>query len=185
MDQPARVEGSDAHRAKSLPVPTAGQVVARTLPAVAVIVVGFLLLAWLVTNFAGEVLTSSWPWAVMAWSGLIVISLGLARRPWPRLEKSADQVSLKRAHALASESGKLPNDPSQRSAAGALAWRRVVAAISATSFALGSVLAVVVRPVLPWWVLVVLAVVLAVFHLVRARPSWRYLQRLHAPARTG
>lgn len=182
MNAYAHDEESDARKVESPLAPTPGQVVARTLPTVALTVFGFPVLTWLVVDSAGEVQAPWWPLALMAWLGLIAISLQTAQRSWSRLDKKVDKGPLKRAHTLASESGKLPEDPSQRSAAGTLACLRIVTAISATSFALGAILAAFVRPQFPGWTLVVLAGVLAVFHLVRAEPGWHYLKALRAPS---
>lgn len=165
-------------------MPTLRQIVIRTLPAVAVTVLGFPLLTWLVVDSAGEVRAPWWPLTLMAWLGLIVVLLRVAQRSWPPLDRNVDKGALKRAHASASQSGRLPEDPFQRSAAGAFACLRIMTAISATSFVLATMLAAFVRPLLPWWTLLTLAGVLAVLHLVRAKPGLRYLKALHAPSRT-
>ncbi|MFF0945541.1 hypothetical protein ACFYE2_15140 [Kocuria sp. CPCC 205300] len=180
-----RATDSEASPGSAAPVPTAGQAVARTLPACAVLVVAMPVALWWLLDVPSEELRTPWWPALLI--GLVLafhVLARLARAPRPPLP----QVTTERVHCAlvtASRSGAVASDPQVRTAAGVTACQRLESAVYSGATLTGVLVAWYVTPQPPWPAFASVAGALAVFHVVQARHSWSYLRALHTAARTG
>lgn len=185
MDDHARAAAGEPSRIDTVPVPAAGQVVARTLPASVVLVIAMpVALWWLLDTPSGELRTPWWPVLLIGLLVVFHVLARLARAPRPRLP----QVPPERIHSAlvsASRTDAVPSDPQVRTAAGVTACRRIEAAAHAVAASAGVLVAWLLVPQPPWAAFAVVAGALAVFHIGRARHSWSGLRTLHAAGRTG
>lgn len=183
MDESTRPVSTEP--AASTPLPTAGQVLTRTMPAATVLALGWPLLTyWGLYGNGNE--RSSWlPFAPALLMIAALLVQHLVRPPRPRLDPRADQKALRRWMLLASSSGRTPEDPHARTAAGILACKQLETA----ALMLGTIAGVIAIWVISgetWWaVTAILLALIAVVPTLRARRGWHYLKALHAPARTG
>lgn len=185
MDDPARPATPDVEQNGNVPVPAPGQVLLRTVPAAAVLTVGLPVLTYWGLDGNGNARGGWLPFAPALLMGLALLAQHLAQAPRPRLDQHADQKTLRRWIRFTSGSGRVPEDPCARTAAGALACGQLETAVL-TLAALGGIIGIwFVRPETWWAVTAVLLMLIAVVPVLRARRSWRYLQALDAHERTG
>lgn len=180
-----RTTGPDVERGESVSVPTAGQVLARTVPAAAVLAAGLpVLTQWALDGSSNTDVA----WLPFAPAMLMVVALivqHLVQAPRPRLDPHADQKALRRWLVFTSASGRVPEDPQTRTAVGVLACGPLETAALAVGGIAGIIAIWIVRDQTWWAVTVILVALIAVVPMLRARRSWRYLRALHAPAHTG
>ena len=170
---------------QSVPVPTVGQVLVRALPAAVVLGAGFPVLAWW-----WSLNEDSSFWAVMAvLVGGFLLGWGILRitqAPRPRLGKKAERKSQQRTIASTAENGVPPADPSQRSAAGALACEFVEWVPLGAAAVVGFVITMFVTGDSTWAVPAAGLTINSMLYVRQTRRSWRYLKALHAtPATIG
>lgn len=185
MDDQSRTTAGRRAQAGTVPVPTAGRVVAGTLPASAVLVIAMpLALWWLLDAPSVEPRTPWWPVPLIGLPVLFHVLARYARTPRPRPPQvSAEQV--RTAVVTASRTGAVPSEPQVRTAAGVTSCQRIEAAAHALAALVGVLIASLVVPQPPWTVFIVFGIALAVHHAVRARRSWAYLRELHPAGRAG
>lgn len=166
-------------------MPAAGQVVAGTLPAAAVLVIAMPVALWWLLDPPSAAPRTPW-WSLLL-LGLVVLFHVLARyarAPRPRSPQvSADQV--RTAMVTASRTGTVPSEAPVRTAAGVTCCQRIEAAAHAVAALVGVLIASLLAPQPPWTVFIVFGTALAVHHTVRARHSWAYLRALHTAGRIG
>lgn len=184
MDDPAHPATSDVPPHRNVPVPTPGRVLLHTLPAAAVLTVGLPLLTYWEPDGAEDARGGWIPFAPALLMGLALVVQHLARARRPGLDQHADQKALRRWIGHTAGSGRVPEDPSARTAAGALACGQLETAVL-TGGAVGGIIGIwFVRPESWWAVTAALLMLIAVVPVLRARRSWRYLQALDAHERT-
>ena len=181
MDDRPRSALEESSSVDTAPVPTVGQVVVGTVPAAAVLVVAMpVALWWLLDTSTGELRTPWWPALLL---GLLVLFHLLARlaRPPPR-PTGLPPVSAERVRNTldsAARTGAVPSEPPVRAAAGATACQRIEAAAYAVAATTGVLVASLLVPQPAWTVFAVVAGILAVIHVLRARHPWAYLRAVH------
>lgn len=179
MDDHARAATGEPSRFDAVPVPTTGEVVVRTVPAAAVLVIAMPgALWWLLDTPSDELRTPWWPAPLLGLLVLFHVLARLARAPRPR----PPQVPAERVRSAlvsATRTGAVPSEPQVCTAAGVTACQRVEAAVHAVAATAGVLLASLLVPQPSWTAFAVLAAGLAAIHLVRARHSWAYLRALH------
>lgn len=184
-DDHARAAAAGGSPADAVPVPAAGQVVVRSLPACAVLVIAMpVTLWWLLDAPSGELRTPWWTMLPIGLVALFHVLARLTRAPRPPLP----QVPAERLHSAlvsVSRTGAVPSDPQVRTAAGVAACRRVEAAVHAVATLAGVLVAWLLTPQPPWAAFALFAGALAVIHAVRARHCWDYLRGLRSAVRTG
>lgn len=175
----------DAPELASTPMPTAGQVVARALPAAAVLAIASpLMLWWLLDTPTGEARTPWWPVLLGALVALCAVIGRLSQVPRPRLPQVPSE-RVRSALVSSSRTGTVPSDPQVRTAAGVTACLRIEAAITGVATAAAALLTALLLPGRPWTSIAVVMGLLAAIHLLRARHSRRCLTALHSGDRTG
>ena len=181
MDDRPRPALEESSPVDTAPVPTVGQVVVGTVPAAAILVVAMpVALWWLLDTSSGELRTPWWPALLL---GLLVLFHLLARlaRPPPR-PTGLPPVSAERVRNTldsAARTGAVPSEPPVRAAAGVTACQRVEAAAYAVAATTGVLVASLLVPQPAWTVFAVVAGILAVIHVLRARHPWAYLRAVH------
>lgn len=185
MDDHARTAAGEPSRIDTVPVPTAGQVVAGTMPAAAVLVIAMPgALWWLWDTPSDELRTSWWPALLIGLLVLFHVLARLARTPWPR-PPHVPSERVRCALVSATRTGAVPSEPQVCIAAGVTACQRVEAAVHAVAATAGVLFASLLVPQPSWTAFAVFAAGLAVIHLVRAWHSWAYLRALHDDDHTG
>lgn len=154
---------------------------ARTLPAATLLAAGLPVLASWGLDGNGDAPGGWLPFAPALLMGAVLILQQLAQAPRPGPDRLPDRRSLRRWLAFTAASGRLPEDPPTRVAAGALACAQLETAVLTLSAVTGMVAAWFLRPA-PWWAVTALLLLpAALLPLVRARRAWRYLEALHGP----
>lgn len=182
MDEDEHSADTDSTQTESITVPTAREVLKRSLWAAVVLVAGFPLFAWWFMDDNSSGLD-----VLVVFVGCVLLALGVQRitqAPRPRLDKGADREPVKRALAIALKSGSLPEDPMRRSAAGMLACQHIEGMLLSAAMVLGIILASFVKPTFSWVTPVAVLVTLAAINSVWVWRSWRYLKTLHVGFRT-
>src|SRR5699024_4919512 len=142
MDDRPRPAPDESSPVGTATAPTVGQVLARTVPAAAVLVLAMpVALWWLLDTPSGDLRTPRWPALLLGLLALFQLLARLARatRPTNLPPVSADRVH----HALdsATRTGAVPSEPRVRAAAGATACQRVEAAAYAVAATTGVLVA--------------------------------------------
>ncbi|KUG56632.1 hypothetical protein AVL61_06130 [Kocuria rosea subsp. polaris] len=175
MDQPAQ-------RTDEVPVPRAGQVLVRTLPAALMLTLGIPGLALWGLDEQGNA-RSDW---FLFLPGLLVPAALLLHRltkaPRPDLSPTTELDTLKWDLAIAAESGELPpRSPAQ--AAAALACWQFEKSVLLGAAAVGVTVTWATRAVWLWLVLAALCAAATVVAGRQARHGWAYLQAVHSTGR--
>lgn len=174
-----------AQQTAEVPVPTGGQVLARAVPAAAVLTVGFPALVHWGLDDSG---TARSPWVTFGPAlllGLALIVQRLVQAPRARLDVHQDKGALRRSIGITASSGLVPDDPGTRVAAGVLACTQLESATTIVAGIAGVVAVWILRTETWWAVTAVLMMLIAVVPVLRARRAWAYLDALHAAERTG
>lgn len=166
-------------------MPTSAQVLARTLPAAALLAGGPPALVHWGVDETGNARTGWITLAPALLMGVALLVQHLVQAPRPRLDAHRDQPALRRWIRIASDSGRLPADPRTRAAAGALACGQLETAALTLAGIVGVIGIWVVRAETWWAVTAVLLMLIAVIPAVRARRSERYLTAVHPDRTTG
>jgi hypothetical protein len=174
-----------AQRTDKVPVPTAGQVLVRTLPVAAVAIIGLPLVVRLVLDENGETRTVWWPVPLLAVFGIAMLVHHFAKAPRPRFDKRVGQARWKQAFAAAAKTGALPEHPDVRKAVGVIACLSIEALVGAVAIVLAFLLCAPFAPALPWLAALGGPVLLTVVYAFRASRAWAYLRALHIAERTG
>lgn len=172
-----------APQTAEVPVPTGGQALARAAPAAAVLTAGFPALVRWGLDDSG---TARSPWVTFGPAllvGLALIVQRLVRAPRARLDVHRDKGPLRRSIGIAASSGRLPDDPDTRVAAGVLACTQLESA-AMVGAGIGVVAIWILRTETWWAATAALMMLIAVAPVLRARRSWAYLHALHAAERT-
>ncbi|MFW3386771.1 UNVERIFIED_CONTAM: hypothetical protein RF648_12250 [Kocuria sp. CPCC 205274] len=173
-----------AQQTAEVPVPTGGQVLARAVPAAAVLTAGFPALARWGLDDSG---TARSPWVTFGPAllpGLALIVQRLVQAPRARLDVHQDRGALRRSVGFAASSGRLPDDPGTRVAAGVLACTHLESAATIVAGIAGVVAIWILRTETWWAATAALMMLIAVVPVLRARRGWVYLRALHAAERT-
>lgn len=133
MDKPAP-------RTDEVPVPTAGQVLVRALPATSLMAVGFPLAVWWLLNPSGEISTPWWPLVIAALFAVPLAVHHFIRAPRPRRDKRVNPQRVKALLETPERPGVAPENHAVRTAAGVTAIDRIESACTGV----GSFLAVLV-----------------------------------------
>lgn len=174
-----------APRTDEVPVPTAGQVLVRTLPATAITAIGIPLAVWWLLDSSGEIRAPWWPLVLAA---LVTVPLAvhhLFRAPRPRRDKSVNPQRVKAMLEKPERPGVAPEGHAVRTVAGVTACDRIEAATISAGLSLAILVLLLTRGDSVWTMLTVVFGFFAVIHVVRARRGWAYLRALHAAERTG
>ncbi|MEX5236001.1 hypothetical protein [Kocuria arenosa] len=169
-------------RTDEVPVPTAGQVLVRTLPAALMLVIGIPGLALWGLDERGNA-RSDW---FLFLPGLLVPAALLLHRfmkaPRPDLSPATELDPLKWDLAVAAESGQLPQRSSAQAAAALACWQ-VEKTMLVGAAALGATITWATRAVWQWLVLAALCAAATVVAGRQARHGWTYLQAVHPTGR--
>lgn len=180
MDDRPRPAHNESSPIDTAPVPTVGQVVAGTVPAAVVLVVAMpVALWWLLDTSSGELRIPWWPVLLLGSLALFHVLARLARAPRPTGLPPVSAERVRNALVAAARTGAVPPEPRVRAAAGATACQRVEAAAYAVAATTGVLVASLLVPQPAWTVFAVLAGILAVIHVLRARHPWAYLRAAH------
>ncbi len=179
----ARAADGGARPFDAVPVPTVGQVLAHSVPAVLVLAAGVpSVVRWGVDGH-GDALGD---WRHLPLVALIAVAgalLGLVRAPRPRLGVDVDQEAMQRWLVFAAVSHRLPEDARTRITAGAFACRQLEAAALMLAGVAGLIATAITRSS-PWWVVLgAFLVLIGTVRIVRARRGWIYLRLLHPAVR--
>lgn len=185
MDDPARTGDRDVEQGGIIPVPTARQVLLRTLPPAALLAVGLPLITRWALNDSGDARGEWRMFAPAFLMGAALILQHLAQAPRPQIDQQADQAGLRRWLVFTSASGRVPEDPRTRISVGVLACGQLETAVLMMGAILGVIANWFVRSNSLWAATTILLLLIAVVPAVRARRGWRYLQALDAHERTG
>lgn len=169
-----------AQHTDELPVPTCRQVLARAVPAAAVLTLGFPALVHWGLDDRG---TARSAWVTFAPALLVILALvvqRLVQAPRAHLDVHQDKGPLRRSITIAASTGRLPDDPDARAAAGVLACRQLESATMVVAGIAGVVAIWILRTETWWAVTAVLMTLIAVAPVIRARRGWAYLRVLHA-----
>ncbi|MUN63817.1 hypothetical protein GMA12_11820 [Kocuria sediminis] len=169
----------------AVPVPTVGQVLAHSVPAVLVLAAGVPLVVQWTLDGHGDVLGD---WSHLPLIALITVASvlhALVRAPRPRLGVDVDRGAMQRWLVFAAVSRGLPENPRTRITAGAFACQQLEAAVLMLAGVASLITTAIIRSS-PWWAIVgALIVLIWTVQVIRARRGWNYLQLLHAGDRTG
>ncbi|MGQ1797363.1 hypothetical protein ACT4S5_09530 [Kocuria oceani] len=183
MDDRPRPAPDESSPVDTAPAPTVGQVVARTVPAAAVLVVAMpVALWWLLDTSSGALRTPWWPALLLALLALFHLLARLAHTPRPTDLPPTSAERVHNALIAATRTGAVPSESRVRATAGVIACQRVEAAVYAVAATTGVLVASLLVPQPAWTVFAVFAVfagILAVIHTLRARRPWAYLHALH------
>lgn len=174
-----------AQRTTEVPVPTAGQVLVRTLPVAAIVIIGLPLVIRLVLDENGGTRTIWWPVPLLAVFGLAMLVHHFAKAPRPRFDKRVGQAQWKQAFAAAAKTGALPEHPDVRKAVGVIACLSIEGLVGAVAIVLAFLLCAPFAPAFPWLAALGGPVLLTVLYAFRARRAWVYLRVLHTVEHTG
>ncbi|MEX5256666.1 hypothetical protein [Kocuria arenosa] len=174
-----------APRTDEVPVPTAGQVLVRTLPVASVVIVGIPLAIQLVLDESGETRTIWWLAPLLAVFGLAMLVHHYAKEPRPRFDKRAGQTQWEMAFAEAARTGALPEHPDVRKAVGVVTCLSIEGLVGAVAIVIAFLICGPFVPAFPWLAALGGPVLLTVVYALRARRGWAYLRALHAVERTG
>ncbi|TDL38568.1 hypothetical protein [Kocuria rosea] len=169
-----------AQQTAEVPVPTGGQVLARAVPAAAVLTAGFPALVQWGLDDSG---TARSPWVTFGPAlllGLALIVQRLVQAPRARLGVHQDKRPLRRSIGITASSGRVPDDPGTRIAAGVLACTQLESATTIVAGIAGVVAIWILRTETWWAVTAILMMLVAVVPVIRARRGWAYLRVLHA-----
>ena len=162
------------------PIPTVGQVVARTVPAAAILVLAMpVALWWLLDTSSGALRTPWWPVLLLGLLALFHLLARLARTPRPTDLPPVPAERVRNALIAAARTGALPPEPPVRAAAGVTACQRIEAAAYAVAATTGVLVASLLVPQPAWTSFAVVAGILALIHVLRARHPWAYLRAVH------
>ncbi|GEO96819.1 hypothetical protein [Kocuria turfanensis] len=171
-----------APRTDEVPVPRAGQVLVRTLPAALMLAIGLPGLALWGLDENGNA-GSGW---FLFLPGLLVPAAlllhRLTRAPRPDLPPATERAPLTWDLAIAAETGRLPPRSSAQ-AATALACRQVEMTVLVGAAALGATITWAARAVWLWLVLATLCAATTLVAGRRARHGWAYLQAANSTGR--
>ncbi|NVC25186.1 hypothetical protein E7Z53_17320 [Kocuria salina] len=180
MDDRPRPAPDESSPVDTAPVPTVGQVVVGTAPAAAVLVVAMpVALWWLLDTSSGELRTPWRPALLLGLLALFHLLARLARPPRPTGLPSVSAERVRNALVSAARTGAVPSEPRVRAAAAATACQRVEAAAYAVAATTGVLIASLLVPQPAWTVFAVVAGILALIHVLRARHPWAYLRAVH------
>ncbi|MFI7496742.1 hypothetical protein ACH9D2_18730 [Kocuria sp. M4R2S49] len=173
-----------AQRTDAVPVPTARQVLVRTLPAAAVLAISLPLATWWLRDSTSDG-GPWWGWLVIlaATVGLSAIIQLCTSPPRPRLDPRIGQAQWASATATAARTGELPACPGVRTAVGVAACVGIEGVIGSASLLAAIAFCALILPDL--WTTLVPVTVLTGMAVFRVRRSWVYLRALHTAERTG
>lgn len=169
----------------AVPVPTAGQVLVRTLPEAAVMVIGLPLVVRFVLDENGETRTPWWPVPLLALAGLVMLVDRYAQAPRPRYDQRVGEAQWKPAFAAAAKTGVLPEYPEVRVAVGVVACQNIEGVVTGVAMVVAVALSALAAPGFPWLGALGALVILTVINAVRAPRAWAYLRALHTIEPTG
>ena len=164
-------------------MPRAGQVLVRTLPVAAALIIGLPLVVRLVLDESGQTRSIWWPVPLITLFGLILLLQRYAQAPRPRFDKRVGQAQWKQAFTAAAKTGSLPPHPEVRIAVGVVACLSIEALVGAAAIVIAILLCAPIAPDFPWLPALGGPVFLTVVYALRARHGWAYLQALHAAGR--
>ena len=167
-----------------VPVPTGRQVLARAVLAATVLTIGFPALVHWGLDDSGTARNAWVTFGPALLLGLALIVQRLIQAPRARLDAHQDKGSLRRSIGIAASSGRVPDDPDTRAAAGVLACGQLESA-AMTLAGIAGIIAIWILRAETWWaVTAVLLTLISVVPVIRARRSWAYLDALHSTGRT-
>lgn len=184
MDQHSGAHPGDTRSIEDGAIPTARQVLTRSLATAGLLLLSWLLVGWLLFDFSGELRTPWWPVVIVVWFAVVMAFHRITRAPRPRLTARFGGEYLQRAVTDAARHGEVPSDPGVRAAAGVLACRSIEAAVGGVAVLVGVIITAVVWPAVPWLTASIVSTLLVVVFLLRARLGWRYLNVVHGQTRT-
>src|SRR3712207_6665185 len=129
MDDPARTGDRDVEQGGIIPLPTARQVLLRTLPAAALLAAGLPLITHWALHHTGDARRESRMFAPARLMGAALILQHLTQAPRPPIDQYADPARLRRWLTFTSASGRVPQDPRTRITAGVLACGQLETAV--------------------------------------------------------
>ena len=180
MDDRPRPAHDESSQIDTAPAPTVGQVLARTVPAAAILVLAMpVALRWLLDTSTGALRTPWWPALLLGLLALFHLLARLARAPRPTGLPPVSAERVRNTLDSAARTGAVPSEPPVRAAAGATACQRIEAAAYAVAATTGVLVASLLVPQPAWTVFAVVAGILAVIHVLRARHPWAYLRAVH------
>ncbi|MEX5307613.1 hypothetical protein RF644_17850 [Kocuria sp. CPCC 205258] len=168
-----------AQRIDEVPVPNAGQVLVRTLPVAAVVIIGLPLVIRLVLDENGDTRTPWWPVPLLALFGLAFLTDRYAQAPRPRIDQRVGDARWKPAFAAAAKTGSLPEHPEVRTAVGVVACETLEGLVFGVAMLVAIVLSALAAPGFPWLSALSFPVIFTGIKAVRARRAWVYLRSLH------
>ncbi len=181
MEHHAGRAGAAAHVAHA-PVPTAGHVLARAIPACLIAVLGIPLAAGSLFN-DGTDRDMAWVLVLVTFL-LMVLVHRFTRAPRPRMPEEVDRSQWRRALTAATRSGSVPSDRTVRTATGVVACTTLELFMMMVAVLLGALFGWFVRPDLPWLAATGASLGAALVYGFRLRSSWAYLRALHAVPRS-
>lgn len=181
----ARAADGGLRRVDDVPVPTVGQVLAHSVPAVLMLAAGVPLVMQWTLDGHGDALGD---WSHLPPIALITVASvlhALVRAPRPRLGVDVDRGAMQRWLVFAAVSRRLPENPRTQITAGAFACQQLEAAALMLAGVAGMMATGIIRSS-PWWAVVgALIVLIWTVQVIRARRGWIYLDLLHTGDRTG
>ncbi|MEX5271900.1 hypothetical protein [Kocuria sabuli] len=181
MDLPADTDRRVPTPAQDITVPTAGQVIARSLPAALVTVLGLPLLGWFLPT---DVREGWWFLSAIAIMVSTFLVLHLVQAPRPRFDKQVSQERWSWSLTYVAKHRSVSADPGVRTAAAVAACSEIEMFIVHVGIVLGGVLGHLIRPDFFWLSFVGAAAGAVLVAAFRLRRSWIYLGLVHSKTRT-
>ena len=167
--------------AQGASIPTAGQVVIRSIPAAAVGLLGLPLLGRFLPPDVGE---GWWFLSALAIMTSTFLVLYLVQAPRPRFDKQVSQERWSWSLAYVAKHRSVSTDPGVRTAAALAACSEIEFFIVHVGIVVGGVLGNVIRPEFLWLSFVGASTGAALVATFRLRRSWIYLRLVHAKTTT-
>ncbi|GAA1750569.1 hypothetical protein [Kocuria aegyptia] len=167
--------------AQSVSIPTAGQVVIRSLPAAAVGLLGLPLLGRFLPPGVGE---GWWFLSALAIMTSTFLVLYLVQAPRPRVDKQVSQERWSWSLAYVAKHRSVSTDPGVRTAAALAACSEIELFIVHVGIVVGGVLGNVIRPGFFWLSFVGASTGAGLVAAFRLRRSCFYLRLVHAMTTT-
>lgn len=176
MDQPAQ-------RTDEVPVPSAGQVLVRALPAAGVMAISLPLSTWWLLDASSD--DGPWWWLLIlvATVGLSGIIQHYMSPPRPQIDQRIGQAQWAPATATAAKTGELPACPEVRTAVGVAACAGIEGLIGSAALLVATAFSALILPDL--WTALLPVTVLTGMAAFRVRSAWVYLRALHTAELTG
>lgn len=181
MDLPADTGDRVPTPAQDITVPTAGQVIARSLPAALVTMFGLPLLGWFLPTDARE---GWWFLSAIAIMASTFLVLHLVQAPRPRFDRQVSQERWSWSLTYVAKHRSVSTDPGVRTAAAVAACSEIEMFIVHVGIVLGGILGKLIRPEFLWLSFVGAAAGAALVAAFRLRRSWIYLRLVHSRTMT-